>query len=74
MSIVQPSSMTNKNSFSGIEIVTGDNIIMPIAKRTFEVNKVNDEKGNVNQNTYLKSFLKLPGDEGRDDNDKVIRR
>ena len=42
---VQPSNMTSRNSFSGMEIVTGDNIIIPIASRMSDVTKSMTKKG-----------------------------
>ena len=36
MSSVHPSTMTKRRSLNGSEIVTGETIIMPIARRMFE--------------------------------------
>ena len=66
-----PSSITSRKILSGIEIVTGESIIMPIARRMLEVTKSMTKNG-CRWHSDFKSILELARDICRDKDDEIV--
>ena len=57
MRSVQPFTITNRSSLNGSEIVTGDTIIMPIARRMLETMMSIAMKGRYTRNPIWNAFV-----------------
>ena len=71
----QPSTRTKSSSLNGMEMIVGDNIIMPSDQRRCN-NKVDDEERQKDQEPDLERRLEFAGDEGgkQDGEGNVLRR